>query len=165
MLVSIDDKLTAITDGLSLRLFLWKLHNSVSSSIAGTEPWYHRDDKALYTTRYWPSLDSELARAHALSHDSISIDRLSRIYGMLKPAVRLAALRRELQSMLHRGEGSDVNATLDDARSVVADLEAALEAGEFLKQTYFFDPELNDDLPHFTPEEEAFGRSGVFVEA
>lgn len=154
-----------MTDGQSLRLFLWKLHNSVSSSIARTESWYHREDKAFYTTRYWPSLDSELARSQALNHDSISIERLSRIYGLLKPAARLASLRRELQTRLQRCEPIGVSATLDEARVAVADLEAALSSGEFLKQTYGFDPDLEDDAPHFSPEEEAFGRSGVFVEA
>ena len=31
--VSLDDKLGQVSDGNSLRLFLWKLHNTVSSSI------------------------------------------------------------------------------------------------------------------------------------
>lgn len=35
--MSIDDKLSTITDGASLRLFFWKLHNTVSASIARSE--------------------------------------------------------------------------------------------------------------------------------
>jgi len=163
--VSIDDKLAEVTDGPSLRLFLWKLHNTVSSSIARTEPWYHHDDKAFYTTRYWPSLDSELARSLALNQDSIAVDRLSRVYGLLKPAARLAALRHLLQKMLEAREASRLAVIVDEANSVIAELEAALEAGEFLKETYYFDPTLEDTAPHFTPEEEAYGRSGAFVEA
>jgi Ca2+-binding EF-hand superfamily protein len=163
--VSIDDKLATITDGLSLRLFLWKLHNAVAASIARTEPWYHRDDAAFYTTRHWPSLDFELARARALNHDSISTDRLWRIHGLLKPAARLAALRRELQRALRRGDAAELMAVCDQARAAVAGLEAALASGAFLEQTYAFDPDPIDDAPHFTPEEEAFARSGAFVEA
>ena len=56
-------------------------------------------------------------------------------------------------------------AIVDEANSVIAELEAALEAGDFLKETYYFDPALEDNAPHFTPEEEVYGRSGVFVEA
>jgi hypothetical protein len=40
-----------------------------------------------------------------------------------------------------------------------------MAAGAFLERTYRFDPALEDNAPHFTPEEEAFGRSGLFVEA
>ncbi|MEO1200702.1 MAG: EF-hand domain-containing protein, partial [Pseudomonadota bacterium] len=56
LLVSIEDKLSVITDGASLRLFLWKLHNTVSASIERTEPWFRRDEHAIYTTRHWPSV-------------------------------------------------------------------------------------------------------------
>ena len=98
-----------------------------------------------------------------------AIEELSQSFKTSNPSGRdeitVEGLRREIQTMLHRGEASGVSATLDEARSAVVDLEAALAAGEFLKQTYDFDPDLNDDAPHFTPEEESFGRSGVFVEA
>jgi Ca2+-binding EF-hand superfamily protein len=163
--VSIDDKLATVDDGPSLRLFLWKLHNTVSSSIARTEPWYHRDDKAFYTTRHWPSLDSELARARTLNHASIPIDRLARMYGLLKPAAQLAGRRRDLQEVLAAGDLTKVAFTCEQARPAIADLEAALAAGAFLEQTYRFDPDLVDQAPHFSAEDEAFGRSGVFVEA
>ena len=66
--------------------------------------------------------------------------------------------------MLGDGEASNLGATVDEANGVIAELEAALEAGEFLKETHYFDPALEDDAPHFTPEEEAYGRSGGFVE-
>ena len=101
--VSMEAKLSTVVDGDTLRLFFWKLHNTVSSSIARSEEWYHKDEKAFYTTRYWPSLDSELARSKALKHLSISVDRLYRLYGIMKPASRLAGVRATLQKLLEKG--------------------------------------------------------------
>jgi hypothetical protein len=163
-LMSIDEKLAAVTDGASLRLFLWKLHNTVSSSIARSEEWYHRDDKAFYTTRYWPSIDSELARAHALQQISIATRRLVAIYGLLKPVARLSALRLQLQQLLEKGDASSLEPTCSQARQHIQDLEAAVIEGGFLQDTYRFDPELVDQAPVFTPEEEAFGRTNLFIE-
>lgn len=163
--VSIEDKLAAITDGPSLRLFLWKLHNSVSASIERTEPWYRRDDSAIYTTRHWPSLDAELARSRAFGHDHISVDRLKRIHCLLKPVWTLATLRHELHRFLTQRDGPSLPTIVDEARAAVADLERALSTSEILEQTYTYDPTLEDDPPHLSPEEEAYGRSGQFVEA
>jgi hypothetical protein len=44
-------------------------------------------------------------------------------------------------------------------------LDEAIVTGQFLQETYYFDPDLVDEDPVFTPEEEEFARSGVFVEA
>lgn len=164
LMVSIDDKLNTLTGGPSLRLFLWKLHNAVSSSIARTEPWFHQEERPFYTTRYWPGLDSELARARALNHDHISIDRLGRLYGLLKPASVLASLHRKLGQSPDLGGREVLSGTVDEARELVGELDVAIVASEFLERTYTFDPALNDDAPHFTHEDEEFGRSGVFVE-
>ncbi len=163
--VTLDDKLACVMDGPSLRLFLWKLHNTVSASIVRTEAWYHRDGKPFYTTRHWPGLEAELARARALNEASLPLERLTRSYGLLKPAARLAGLRAELCGKLERREETGLAALCDEANAVIADLDAALAAGAFLQETYAFDPDLDDEAPHFTPEEEAFGRSGLFVEA
>jgi hypothetical protein len=43
-------------------------------------------------------------------------------------------------------------------------LEAALEAGGFLEESYRFDPFLLELDPAFTPEEEAFSRTNLFIE-
>ncbi|GAB4289383.1 MAG: hypothetical protein Fur0025_23800 [Oscillatoriaceae cyanobacterium] len=163
--VSINDKLSTVADGPSLRLFFWKLHNTVSSSIARTEQWYHKDERAFYTSRYWPSLDSELARSQALKHVSIATDRLYRVYALLKPMARLAGLRAELQKLLEKGDAASIQEACDLAQSHIKDLEEAVVAGNFLQETYKFDPELVDASPNFTPEEEEFSRSGYFVEA
>jgi hypothetical protein len=153
-----------VVDGPSLRLFFWKLHNTVSSSIARSEEWYHRDEKAFYTTRYWPSLDSELARAKALKQISISTDTIYHLYGMLKPASRLAGVRTTLQKLLEKGDEEGIKEACLVAQDYIKDLEEAVITGHFLQETYYFDPDFVDKAPYFSPEEEEFARSGVFVE-
>jgi Ca2+-binding EF-hand superfamily protein len=163
--VSLDEKLATIKNGESLRLFFWKLHNTVSSSIARSEEWYHKDEKAFYTTRYWPSLDSELARAKALKHISIATDRIYTIYGILKPVARLAAVKMQLQQLLNKGDDRSLKEACQIAQNYIHELENAIVAGGFLQETYCFDPNFVDRNPSFTPEEEDFARSGMFVEA
>lgn len=162
--VSLEAKLSTVVDGPSLRLFFWKLHNTVSSSIARSEEWYHKDEKAFYTNRYWPSLDSELARAKALKHISIATDSIYRLYGILRPASRLAGVRTTLQKLLEKGDEEGIKEACQVAQDYIKDLEEALSSGHFLQETYQFDPDLVDKAPHFNPEEEEFARSGVFVE-
>jgi len=162
--VSLDAKLSTVIDGSSLRLFFWKLHNTVSSSIARSEEWYHKDEKAFYTTRYWPSLDSELARAKALRQISIATDRIYRLYGILRPASRLAGVRTTLQKLLEKGDTAAIKEACTVAHDYIKDLEAAVISGQFLQETYQFEPDLVDTSAIFTPEEEEFARSGLFVE-
>lgn len=162
--VSMEAKLSTVVDGASLRLFFWKLHNTVSSSIARSEEWYHKDEKAFYTTRYWPSLDSELARSKALKHVSISVDRLYRLYGILKPASRLAGVRATLQKLLEKGDELAIRDACMLAQDYIKELESSVISGQILQETYRFDPEIVDENPYFTPEEEEFARSGLFVE-
>ncbi len=162
--LSIDDKLSTVIDGASLRLFFWKLHNTVSSSIARSEEWYHRDEKAFYTTRYWPSIDSELARASALRQISIATDRIYTIYGLLKPVARLASIRLELQALLEKSDPHSQAQACKNAQTQIQTLEASVIQGRFLQETYYFDPDLVDRSPAFTPEEENFSRSNSFIE-
>ena len=163
-LMNIDEKLAAVHDGETLRLFLWKLHNTVSSSIARSEEWYHRDDKAFYTTRYWPSIDSELARASALQHISIATTRISAIYGLLKPVARLASVRLQLQTLMQLGDSVGIEEACATARSHIHELEEAVLQGSFLQDTYRYDQDLIDESPTFTPEEELYSRTNLFVE-
>jgi Ca2+-binding EF-hand superfamily protein len=162
--VSMEAKLSTVVDGDSLRLFFWKLHNTVSSSIARSEEWYHQDQQALYTTRFWPSLDAELARAQALQHISIDIDRIHRLYSTLKPASRLAGVKATLAELIEIGDQESINETCIIAQKYIRELEEAVLLGGFLSETYSFNPNLVDQLPTFTPAEEAFARSGGFVE-
>lgn len=162
---TIENKLSTITDGRSLRLFLWKLHNAVSSSITRTESWFHRDEHSFYASRYWPSLSEELACARAFGRTELPVDRLSHLSGLLTPVGRLASLRGRWRGMQVIAGTTQLASFIEDSHGPVRDLEEALAAGEFLEKTYRFDPTLKDYAPHFTPEEEAFSRSGLFVEA
>lgn len=164
--ITLEDKLGTISADApgSLRLFLWKLHNAVSSSIARTEPWYHRDTRALYTTRFWPSLDAELARAHALGDAAIAVDRLTDIYRIVKPAAALAVLRDELQIALHRDDAEAMQDIETRATDAITTLEDAVMSSGYLERRYTFNPLKKDAAPHFTDEEEAFARSGLYVE-
>ena len=163
--VTIDSKLASITDSTGLRLFLWKLHNTVSSSIARSEPWFHQESDAHYTTRYWPSLDSELARARALEEPSLPLERIERIYAVIKQASHLSILRDELQQALRRGDTQELQRVWERAEATVDSVEQALLASQFLSATYHYDPSLELQPPHFSAEEEALARSGYYVEA
>lgn len=163
--VTIDSKLASITDSTGLRLFLWKLHNTVSSSIARSEPWFHQESDAHYTTRYWPSLDSELARARALEEPSLPLERIERIYAVIKKASHLSILRDELQQALRRGDKEELQRVWERAEASVGSVEQALLASQFLSATYHYDPNLVLEPPHFSAEEEALARSGYYVEA
>src|SRR4028119_1103023 len=140
--VSMEAKLSTVVDGPSLRFFFWKLHNTVSSSIARSEEWYHKDEKAFYTTRYWPSIDSELARAKALKQISIATDRMYRLYGMLKPAARLTGVRATLQKLLEKRDEEGIKEACLVAEDYIKELEEALVTGQFLQDTYYFDPDV-----------------------
>ena len=163
--VTIDSKLASISDSTGLRLFLWKLHNTVSSSIARSEPWFHQESDAHYTTRYWPSLDSELARARALEEPSLPLERIERIYAVIKKASHLSILRDELQQALRRGDKEELQRVWQRAEASVDSVEQALLASQFLSATYHYDPSLVLEPPHFSAEEEALARSGYYVEA
>ncbi len=47
----------------------------------------------------------------------------------------------------------------------IKELEDTVINGNFLQETYHFNPNLVAEAPYFTPEEEEFARSGVFIEA
>lgn len=163
--VTLEQKLAVINSAESLRMFLWKLHNTVSSSIARTEAWYHRDEGAHYTSRYWPSLDSELARAQALGVTALETDRVKRIYGVLKQAAHLSVVRDELQRALAEGQPDRVSEVMSRATKIIPLAEDAMLASRFLHDTYHFNPEGDLEPPHFSADEEALARSGYYVEA
>ena len=162
--VSLQDKLEQVIDGDSLRLFLWKLHNTVSSSIARSEAWYHKDAGAYYTSRYWPSLDSELERAHTLGVDLIERDRVQRMYGVVKSAAHLSVLRDELQESLHADDLQQQQTIRSRAVGAIDGVEQAVLQSRFLHDNYRYNPSLTLDPPHFSPAEELLARSGLYTE-
>ena len=162
--VSLQDKLENVNQGDDLRLFLWKLHNTVSSSIARSEDWYHKDSGAYYTSRYWPSLDSELERAHTLGVDLIERDRVQRIYGVVKSAAHLAVLRDELQESLHAEDLQQQQTIRNRASGAIDGVEEAVLQSRFLHDNYRYNPSLALEPPHFSPAEELLARSGFYTE-
>lgn len=164
--ISLDDRLTEISADRpgSLRRFLWKLHNAVSSSIQRTEPWFHREDRPIYTTRFWPGLDAEVARAQALGKEAVPLERLACILAVLHPSTRLSTLRDELQRAMACSDEAEIARIAEAAKDEIAALDTAIEATEFLQRTYAYDPSRTEEPPHFSPEEEMFARSGRFVE-
>lgn len=164
--ISLDDRLDTLAEGRpgALRLFVWKLHNAVSSSIARTEPWYHRDDHPLYTTRYWPGLAAEIARLQALGEDSIALDRVEGFEAVTRSAARLAILREGVQAALDRGDPVRLRALIDEAAEAVAAAERAVEQSGLLQTAYRLDPGATLATPANDAALDAYGRSGQFIE-
>ena len=161
--VSLENKLCELTDANSLRLFLWKLHNTVSSSIARSEDWFHADKTAFYTSRYWPSLDSEIERANLLNNQMINTNDISRIYGVIKSAVHLSILKDELHYNFKNEE--ELISIFKRSKKAAKDLDNSINISNFLQENYTYDPSLNDHSPHFSSAEEALARSGKFTES
>jgi hypothetical protein len=87
-----------------------------------------------------------------------------RLYGMLKPAARLTGVRATLHKLLEKRDEEGIKEACLVAEDYIQELEEAIVTGQFLQDTYYFDPDLVDEAPVFSPEEEEFARSGVFVE-
>ena len=158
--INIEQKISSINNGQSLSLFLWKLHNTVSSSIARSEEWFHLDKTSYYTSRYWPSLDSELERAKLLNISSISTEIISRIYGIIKHAIKLSTLKDELKLFLETNQSTSqiYKKSVDSSKEI----DEALISSNYLESHYFFNPSLEDEDPHFSVAEESLARSGKF---
>ena len=162
--VSIEDKLSTLVDGVSLRLFFWKLHNTVSASISPSESWYRREEKAFYTSRYYPSLETELAQSKSFKQEHMSCDRVSRLYDILRPTARLAGLRLTLKKRLEKGDDSGSKEVSLVVQKCIQELDQAMLNGQFLQEMYCFDPDLVDQIPQIRRVDEAFARSGLFTE-
>ena len=162
--ITLDDKLATIIAPGGLRTFLWKLHNAVSSSIARTEPWYHRQPEPLYTTRFWPGIEAEMARAAADGQTSVAVERVTEIYAITKPAAHLAVLRDELALALNDDDRDRVASTIDRAETAIAELTQALGSTAYLTRTYAYDPMKVDTPGDVDAKQEEFARSGLFVE-
>jgi Ca2+-binding EF-hand superfamily protein len=162
--VSLDAKLSSLVDGESLRLFFWKLHNAVSASISRSEEWYHYDENAFYTSRYFPSLEAELAQAQALGTQDVNCDRIAQLYALVKPTSRLMNLRTALKNQVGREGCTDLKNMCSAIQRHTQNLEEAVLKGRFLQDLYCFDPEKVERSLQVTPQYEALARSNVFTE-
>jgi len=162
--VDIEHKLSTIVDGPTLRLFFWKLHNTVSSSIERTEPWYRRDPKAIYTTRYWPNLKSEIVHAKVAKEQGVSTSLVRSLYVLLYPMTVLGGLRRDFVSAGEEGSVEEMKKIAAAAALHIGDLEKEVMNGKFLEDTYHFNPTLVEKPAlGVSVEETAWGLSGNFV--
>lgn len=162
--ISLEDKLAVISTPEDLRLFIWKLHNTVSSSIARSEAWFKTEQDPLYTNRYWPSLDTEMERAHAFSEITVELSRIYKVYHLLKPVSKLETLRDELQYALETSNSDLFFSCKERFNETIGLLEKEIISSGFLQETYHYNPALLIVAPHFTAEDEAYARSGGYYE-
>lgn len=164
--LSLEDKLSDITDAKRLRLFLWKLHNSVNASIARSEEWYHSDQEAIYTSRYWPNIDGELLRAQSLGVGMASAERIDKISSILKIGTRLAACREQMLEVALQ-DPKTTEKVLQNVNRLIVKLDNAVVEGGFLQEVYSYDPKLTDPCPsrswNETGLEESFVRNEDFT--
>jgi Ca2+-binding EF-hand superfamily protein/uncharacterized small protein (DUF1192 family) len=164
MAITLDDKLATVAVPGGLRTFLWKLHNAVSSSIARTEPWYHRQPDPIYTNRFWPSFEAEMAYAVAHAQTSYAVADINMIYSITKPAARLAVLRDELARAFATGDAGSVSDVIDRAESAIDDLTHAVGDTAYLTKKYAYNAEKVDAFENPAAGFESFARSGIFEE-
>ena len=149
-----DDKLSYVTDGPSLRLFVWKLHNAVSASIHRSEYWYS-EANSITTSRYWPNLHAEIYRGQ-MGSGVVSAKRLMRIVEVVEVAAKLEALRNKYITTVevasgkedgHEGTGghdsvarkiSDVEGLLKEAKGLVRELDKTMAKNGLLQESYSY---------------------------
>ena len=144
--LNIENKLLYITDAGTLRLFLWKLHNSVNASIARSEAWYHSDQEAIYTSRYWPNIDAELLRANQIGVGVVSASRIEKITSILKCGTRLAAAREQILNVAKQ-DPAIADKVIQHVNCLIATLDKAVVDGGFLQEVYTYNPSLEDPSP------------------
>jgi hypothetical protein len=133
------DKLRTITDAESARLFMWKLHNAVNSSIERGEEWYRRVKMPVYTSRFWPNLDAEVARSKVVDGGLLSAERVEHYTTLFKPMASLERLRKR---MLDAQTVDDVSAMRTEATEYIRLLEEAVLQSGYLQRTYRYNPDL-----------------------
>jgi len=139
--ITVQDKLSYITDGLRLRLFVWKLHNAVNSSIARQEEWYNREESAINTSRYWPNVDAELYRA-SLRSGVVSAARLIELMDIIKVATKLNALRKSILEV----EAGNIPELMQVVNPLLDSLDEELVNSGFLQETFAFVPNSPDPV-------------------
>ena len=134
-------RLSYITDGRALRLFVWKLHNAVSASIERSEAWYKPAD-SMNTSRYWPNMQATLRRAE-FGSACVSATRLRTMCDVLDVAVELSHYRDALIEL----DAKDVDELMAEIRPKVAALDEAIVASGILPEAYRFNARLVDAVP------------------
>jgi len=156
------DKLGTITDAASARMFMWKLHNAVNSSIERSEEWYRRAKMPVYTSRFWPNLDAEVARAKVADGGAMDAVTVEAYTAMSKPMAHLERLRKAL---LEAQTPEAVQAVRGEAAGCISLLEAAVISSGYLQRIYRYNPDLRERRPAYTDVASLgeFARSDHFV--
>eukprot|EP00939_MAST-03C_sp_MAST-3C-sp1_P001529 g1529.t1 len=149
--ITLDEKLATITDGPSLRLFVWKLHNAVSSSISRTESWYRPDPMAVYTSRWWPNIDAELQRAERDAGGLVAASSVNVLLKMVKIGVKLNLLREAM----HSAKPDEVRVVCQNAQGMIRAMDALLHQSGILQRVYSFSPGQVEARPAPPDEDEA----------
>lgn len=92
-----SDKLSFINNFKELRLFIWKLHNSVNSSIFRNEFWYHYfPSPHTIPTRWWPSIRGLIKESELKGTYNINSVILNKYLNIHNIEASLQSLRSEL---------------------------------------------------------------------
>ena len=144
--ITLEDKLGCIANPMDARLFIWKLHNAVQSSIERNEKWYKKESVAVYTSRWWPNLSAEIARVRfeTEGQGSLPVRTIEYYNRLTKPMARLEKLREKLNSSSERTEVVELR---DEAQEYIDILEEVMKEGRFLQKTYCFVKDLEEPLP------------------
>mmetsp|Transcript_21021 Transcript_21021/g.56587 ORF Transcript_21021/g.56587 Transcript_21021/m.56587 type:complete len:254 (-) Transcript_21021:504-1265(-) len=147
------DKLSYVTDGLKLRLFVWKLHNAVNASIERGEAWY-KAAASINTSRYWPNMEANLFRASMMTGVAPA-GRLAKLSNVLESATKLNALRASVLAV----DEAHVGVLMAEVKPLIAALDDSIVSSEFLTEAFKFDPKLIDALP----DPDAMAQSGAMA--
>ena len=92
---------------------------------------------------------------------SISTETISKIYGIIRNAIKLSTLKDELKLYLETDQCTTqiYNKSIDSSK----ELDDALITSKYLESHYSYNPFLEDKDPHFSVAEESLARSGKFT--
>lgn len=125
-----NDLMKYVKDGKTARLFVWKLHNAVSSSISRGEAWYHSTG-SVYTNRYWPNLEGVIDNAMYRS-GALSAFRLKKICSVLEVATKLASAREDVLAC----EPSTVDQVLATVTPLIEELDQKIVESGLLQEAF-----------------------------
>lgn len=142
--LTIQDRLFTIQNGGDLRLFLWKMHNAVQSSIERDYSWYRLNPTPLYTTRWWPSLEGETWLSNFVGDGALSAKLVQIYLDLTELGVSLNKLRPKVLS-LDKASQAERDLTTDQAQTRISTLEDRLTRSQALQAEYFFNVAISDE--------------------
>ena len=101
-------KLQYITDYKHLRLYIWKQHNAVNSSIWRKEFWYHfTPEPRGLPTRWFPNLQEEVFMAQNFTKKKLSNQLVSQLTNLSNVSCNLQSFRQQLINLYINGINID----------------------------------------------------------